>query len=70
MVIQIIIGPDFDLKLVPRLDEFDDEEKMMAWFQKYKPVISSDVRKYLDESGFRKAQDTGHNQRHPERTRC
>jgi hypothetical protein len=70
MVIQIAIGPDFDLKLVPRLDEFDDEEKMMVWFQKYKPVLSSDVRKYLDESGFRKGQAISNDQRHPERTRC
>lgn len=69
MVIQVCIGPDFDLKLAPHLDDFDDKGKMLAWFQKIKPVLTSEVRKLLDESGFRKTQAITNDQRHPARAR-
>lgn len=70
MIIQIFIGPDFDVRVEPHFDDSDEEAKMMPWFQKYKPVFADHARQYLSECGFRKIQVVDHNQRHPERTEC
>ncbi len=70
MRIAVCIGQDFDVTLTPHLDNFDDDDKMLAWYEKEKPVLKSLLRKLLDENGFRKTQAVNNDQRRSEQARC